>query len=72
MLENVPDWLMGEQHGMMIIMMNLLSGTKAIKNVRPRKHKLKKLLMRISWHPSRWWDWYVPEDKKKRQKKFGS
>ena len=21
--------------------------------------------MRIAWHPSRWWDWCVPEDEKK-------
>ena len=21
-------------------------------------------LMRIAWHPNRWWDWCMPEDKK--------
>ena len=29
--------------------------------------------MPITWHPSRWWDWCVPNDeKKKRQKNCGS
>ena len=21
--------------------------------------------MPTTWHPTRWWDWYLPEDKKK-------
>ena len=27
--------------------------------------------MLIAWHPSRWWDWCVPDDKKKREKNCG-
>ena len=38
-----------------IMMMRLLSGTKAIKNARPRNKK-KGELMRIAWRPLRWWD----------------
>ena len=26
--------------------------------------------MSIAWHPSRWWDWCVPEDEKKRNRKI--
>ena len=26
--------------------------------------------MPIAWHPSRWWDWCVPEDKKKKDRKI--
>ena len=26
--------------------------------------------MPIAWHPSRWWDWCVPEDEKKEAEKF--
>ena len=26
--------------------------------------------MPIAWHPSRWWDWCVPEDEKKQAEKF--
>ena len=35
-----------------------------------QKAKIKKVLMRIAWHPSRWWDWYVPEDEKKETEKL--
>ena len=41
-LKNVPDWFLENHrygHGMMIVMMNLLSCTKVIKNERQRKHK---------------------------------
>ena len=48
-----------------VTMIRLLSGTKAIKNAKPRKQKIKDELMPIAWYPSRWWDWCVPEDKKK-------
>ena len=30
-----------------------------------QKAQIKKELMPIAWHPSRWWDWCVPEDEKK-------
>ena len=33
-----------------------------------QKAKIKEKLILIAWHPSRWWDWCVPEDEKKRQK----
>ena len=26
--------------------------------------------MPITWHPSRWWDWCVPNDEKKRDRKI--
>ena len=29
-----------------------------------QKEQIKKELMPITWHPSRWWAWCVPEDKK--------
>ena len=50
------------------MMMRLSSGTKAIKNVKSKKHKLKK--MPIAWHQSRWWDWCVPQDEKKETEKL--
>ena len=30
-----------------------------------QKAKIKEELMPIAWHPSRWWDWCIPEDEKK-------
>ena len=32
--------------------------------------KRKDGLMPIAWHPSRWWDWGVPEEEKKETEKF--
>ena len=29
------------------------------------KEQIEKELMCIAWHPSRWWDWCVPEDEEK-------
>ena len=31
-----------------------------------QKVKIDKKLMPIAWHPSRWWNWCVPEDEKKK------
>ena len=30
-----------------------------------QKSKIKEELIRVAWHPSRWWDWCVLEDEKK-------
>ena len=30
------------------------------------KAKIKEELLPIAWHPSRWWDWCIPEDEKKK------
>ena len=35
-----------------------------------KKQKAKKQFMSIAWHPSRWWDWCVPEDEKKETEKL--
>ena len=52
--------------GMMMMMkINLLNGTMVIKNVR-----LNEELLPIAWHPSRYWDWCVPEDDKKETEKL--
>ena len=45
------------------MMMNLLSGIKDKKR-KAQKVQIKKELMPVAWHPSRWWDWCVPEDGK--------
>ena len=31
-----------------------------------QKVSIKKELIPVSWHPSRWWDWCVPEDEKRK------
>ena len=37
---------------------------------RAQKAKIKKELMPIAWHSSRWWNWCVPEDEKKETEKL--
>ena len=32
-----------------------------------QKLQIKEELMSIAWHPPRWWDWCVSEDKKKKE-----
>ena len=48
-----------------------LQGTKDEWNKRKaEKAKIKDEFMPIAWHPSRWWDWCVPEDKKRETENF--
>ena len=35
-----------------------------------QKAQIKKELMTIAWHPSRWWDWFMSEDEKKETEKL--
>ena len=35
-----------------------------------QKAQIKKELMPIAWHPSRWWDWCVPNDEKQGTEKL--
>ena len=35
------------------------------KKRKAQKAKIKKGLLRIAWHPSRWWDWCMSEDEKR-------
>ena len=40
------------------------------KKRKAQKTQIKEELMSIAWHLSRWWDWCIPEDEKKRRKIF--
>ena len=35
-----------------------------------QKAQIKKELMPVAWHQSRWWDWCVPQDEKKETEKL--
>ena len=35
-----------------------------------QKPQIKKELMHIAWHPSRWWDWCMSEDEKRETEKI--
>ena len=41
------------------------------KKGKAQKAKIKKELMPITWYTSRYWDWCMSEDKKKRWKNYG-
>ena len=40
------------------------------KKRKAQKAQIEEELTPIAWHPSRWWDWCVPEDEKKEIEKF--
>ena len=49
---------------------NFLEWYDGCKKRKAQKAQIKKKLMPIAWHPSKWWNWYVPEDKKKETEKL--
>ena len=71
----VPDWFVTQQQVKLWhddddydeIMIRWYDGYKKWK---AQKAKIKEELMPIIWDQSRWWDWCVSEDEKKRQKNF--
>ena len=40
------------------------------KKRKAEKAQIKKELMPIAWHPSRWWNWCMQEDEKKETEKL--
>ena len=43
---------------------------KVVEKQKAQKARIKEELMRVPWHPSRWWDWCVPEDEKRETEKL--
>ena len=43
----------------------LIEWYKKYEKRKAQKASIKKELMLIAWHPSKWWDWCVSEDEKK-------
>ena len=76
LLKDVPDWFVTHQQ-IKIWHDNdgywnggeLIKWYKGYQNSRPKKYKLKKELMPIAWHPSRWWDFCFPDDEKNETEK---
>ena len=42
------------------------------KKRKAQKAQIKKELMPIAWHPSRWWDWCITKDEEKKTEKLWS
>ena len=58
---------------MMMMKKNVLSGAMIIKNEKLKKAQkgsIKKELLPVVWHPSRWWNWCDSEDEKKETEKI--
>ena len=58
---------------MMMMKKNVLSGAMIIKNEKLKKAQkgsIKKELLPVVWHPSRWWDWCDSEGEKKETEKI--
>ena len=76
-LEFVPDWFVIQEQLKIWHNDNYWHNSALIikwynghKKQKAQKAKLKRELMPIAWHPSRWWDWCVPEDEKKETEKL--
>ena len=75
--EFVPDWLVAQEqvkiwHGYDDYHKDnyLIKWYEGYQKRKAQKVQIKKELMPIAWHPSRWWDWCVPKDEKKETGKL--
>ena len=48
----------------------LINWYDGYKKRKAQKAKITAELMFIAWHPSRWWDWCVPNDEKQDSEKL--
>ena len=48
----------------------LIKWRNGYKKHKAQKAQIKEELLRVGWHPSRWWDWCIPEDDKKETEKL--
>ena len=73
-MEHVPHWIITEQQ--LKIMGNhcnniwFIKQYEGYKKRKARKTQIKKELMPIAWHPSRWWDQCISRDEKKETEKL--
>ena len=72
----VPDWFVTkEQIGLWHDSKycdddKLIEWSDGYKKRKAQKARIKEELIRIAWHPSRWWDWRIPGDEKKETEKL--
>ena len=51
-------------------MIGVIEWYDGYKKRKAQKAQIKKDLIPIASHPSRWWDWFVPKDEKKETENF--
>ena len=78
-LRFVPDWFVTQQQIGLRDDDNdyydndeIIKWCKVYKQRKAQKAKIEGELVRIAWHPLRWWDWCMSENEKKRLKNCGS
>ena len=49
---------------------DLIKWYHGYKNRKAQKVSIKEELLPITWHPSRWWNWCIPDDDKKETEKL--
>ena len=73
-LQYVPDWFVTQQQlKLWHVYDDFYKRTEwddGYQKRKTQKASIKEELLPIAWHPSRWWDWCVPEDKKKETEKL--
>ena len=75
-LESVPGWFVKQQQVRLWHQDGYCNDAKLVewyygyKKRKAQKAKIKKQLMPIAWHRSRWWDWCVSNDEKKDAEKL--
>ena len=77
-LKYVPDWFVTDQKirqvmkliiGRHCLFDDLIKWRNGYEKRKAQKLKTKHELAPIAWHPSRWWDWCIPEDEKQEIEK---
>ena len=76
-LQFVPDWFVSQQQLDVwyddLYWYNdddITECYEGYKKPKAQKPKIKEEFLSIAWHPSRYLDWCVPKDEKKRQKNY--
>ena len=74
LLKYVPDWFVTHQQAKLwddhCINDRYIKWYDCYKKRKAQKAQIKEELMPIAWHPSRYWDWGMSEDEKKRNRKI--
>ena len=76
-LQFVPDWFATQQQidvwhdeDYVYNYNEMIKWCDGYKKRKVQKSKIKEELLPIVWHPSKWWDWCIPEDEKKETEKL--
>ena len=76
-LQYIPDWFVTQQQidvwyddDYVYNDDEVIECYKGYKKREAQKASIKKELIPIAWHPSRWWDWCMSEDEKKEIEKL--